>query len=195
MATMTRTPTGDHGSYSQWDALGAGSKYVEVAAVGEPDDDTSYIYTATAYKRQLFTFSAFTVPAGATIESVTVTIRCRGASVSAEARPTILAGSILAATGSKLYTTSYSEKAQAWATNPATSSAWTVDEINGTSGSTLNGFGVQSEDANEIRCTQVTCTVTYTEAAASFARPSSDVAGGTFRSIVTTAPFGPRVIA
>jgi hypothetical protein len=27
------------------------------------------------------------------------------------------------------------------------------------------------------------------------ARPSSDVAGGTFRSIVTTAPFGPRVIA
>lgn len=32
-------------------------------------------------------------------------------------------------------------------------------------------------------------------AAASFARPSSDVAGGTFRSIVTTAPFGPRVIA
>jgi hypothetical protein len=30
---------------------------------------------------------------------------------------------------------------------------------------------------------------------AQFARPSSDVAGGTFRSIVTTAPFGPRVIA
>lgn len=32
-------------------------------------------------------------------------------------------------------------------------------------------------------------------ATAAFARPSSDVAGGTFRSIVTTAPFGPRVIA
>jgi len=32
-------------------------------------------------------------------------------------------------------------------------------------------------------------------ATAQFARPSSDVAGGTFRSIVTTAPFGPRVIA
>jgi hypothetical protein len=33
------------------------------------------------------------------------------------------------------------------------------------------------------------------EPAGQFARPSSDVAGGTFRSIVTTAPFGPRVIA
>lgn len=32
-------------------------------------------------------------------------------------------------------------------------------------------------------------------AAAQFARPSSDVAGGTFRSILVTAPFGPRVIA
>jgi hypothetical protein len=31
--------------------------------------------------------------------------------------------------------------------------------------------------------------------AAAFARPSSDVAGGTFRSIHTTAPFGPIVIA
>lgn len=30
---------------------------------------------------------------------------------------------------------------------------------------------------------------------AQFARPSSDVAGGTFRSIQVTAPFGPRVIA
>jgi hypothetical protein len=35
----------------------------------------------------------------------------------------------------------------------------------------------------------------YSEVAAQFARPSSDVAGGTFRSIVVTAPFGPRVIA
>lgn len=35
----------------------------------------------------------------------------------------------------------------------------------------------------------------WVEAASQFARPSSDVAGGTFRSIVTTAPFGPRVIA
>jgi hypothetical protein len=32
-------------------------------------------------------------------------------------------------------------------------------------------------------------------ATAQFARPSSDVAGGTFRSILVTAPFGPRVIA
>lgn len=32
-------------------------------------------------------------------------------------------------------------------------------------------------------------------ATAQFARPSSDVAGGTFRSIHTTAPFGPIVIA
>jgi hypothetical protein len=32
-------------------------------------------------------------------------------------------------------------------------------------------------------------------ATAAFARPSSDVAGGTFRSILVTAPFGPRVIA
>ncbi len=31
--------------------------------------------------------------------------------------------------------------------------------------------------------------------AAATARPSSDVAGGTFRSILVTAPFGPRVIA
>jgi hypothetical protein len=36
----------------------------------------------------------------------------------------------------------------------------------------------------------------YEAAATSqFARPSSDVAGGTFRSILVTAPFGPRVIA
>jgi hypothetical protein len=35
----------------------------------------------------------------------------------------------------------------------------------------------------------------YEAATAQFARPSSDVAGGTFRSILVTAPFGPRVIA
>lgn len=35
----------------------------------------------------------------------------------------------------------------------------------------------------------------YEAASSACARPSSDVAGGTFRSILVTAPFGPRVIA
>jgi len=105
--------------------------------------------TATTYR--LFTFPAFTVPAGSTITNLAIYYRaCDVATVPGtnNIRAAIKSGGSYYATtdagqnpGATFTTYSYT-----FATNPKTTAAWTLDDINGVGANPLQQFGISSSD-------------------------------------------------
>jgi hypothetical protein len=171
--TQTRVPTGDYSSSGTW-AVYPTSPTTKWDKVDEDphDSDSTYLTlgttsgTPTGYA--LLNFSAFSVPSGATITSLTVGYVARddpSGSSGNNLRAAIRAG------GTDYLTTdaganpgnNYALGTYSFATNPKTSSAWTVADINGTGSNPLQAFGINSSDANRpIRITQVYAQVSYT---------------------------------
>jgi hypothetical protein len=170
-STQDRLPTGDSAT-SNWTALGGGTKFSEVDdPIGTPDDDTTYISKDDSSGAQDFTFAAFAITNGSTINSVQLIARCRERD----------ADDVLQLTGRlQVNSTDYAATSQnvadgatygdytfTWATNPNTAVAWTEADVEGTSAAPLQEFGVNvaSIAAGEgIRCTQVFARVDYTAA-------------------------------
>jgi hypothetical protein len=162
--SQTRLPTGDWGYSGTWDKTTNMYAYVD----DDPwnDGDTTYLlHGTTTAGYALFTFSSFSVPAGSIVTSLQVTYSCRdNATGSNNLRAALRVG------GTNYLTTdsganpnaTYADRTYTYSTNPATGSAWTVDDMNGAGSNPLQAFGVRSSDCNPaIRITAVKAVVNY----------------------------------
>lgn len=167
-ATQDRLPTGDSSGSNTWTASSAGSKFEDVDdPIGTPDDDTTYISIAESGGAQQFTFSAFDIPNGATINSVSVLFRCKspnGGDVTL--RPRVRVGGTDNGHSPLTMTTSYANYTRSFTTNPVTTVAWTEADVEGTGANPLQEFGVTDSGSisagESVQCTQIYATVDYT---------------------------------
>ncbi|MBN2057849.1 MAG: Ig-like domain-containing protein [Candidatus Saganbacteria bacterium] len=131
------------------------------------DDDGSYIW-ATATGRNLFSFPAFSVPAGSTINFLRLTYRHerKQGGQTSNIRSALLVGGNNYDTvdpGVTPTANSWATRTYDYATNPKTGLAWAVDDINGVGSNALQAYGVYTNDVTRNPyVTQVYATVDYT---------------------------------
>jgi hypothetical protein len=209
MTTQTRAPTSDVTATGTWNGS-AGTRYTAVDDY--PDTTADSLTHGTTAGVIQFGFSAFTVPSGATINSVAVNYysnKTGAAGNTFGARITVGGTGYNSATDNQVNGTP-TQYTKTWTTNPATSAAWTVDQVNGTGSNNLTAFGANSgTDANptivlwsieavvdydvlaSVTPTQITSTTTF--GTASVARTA--VATVTPALIASTASFGTATVA
>jgi hypothetical protein len=163
MATQTRAPTSDEAASGTLSGS-AGTRYTLLD--DHPDTTGADILTFGTTTAQItFGFSAFSVPAGSTINSVQVQYYDGEAANGANnccGRLKVGASYFNAATHNPAGTT-YTSRTDTWATNPATAAAWTVDQVNGIGANALAAFGIGSTDSNPtFRVSSVQLVVDYT---------------------------------
>lgn len=153
-ATVTLSPN-TLGGFDQW-TLGVGT--TKVSSVATNDGDTSYINHNVPGQAQTFTVAGASVPAGAIINSVTLSVVARettNASIQLrlEKGTTTSDGSVTAITNN------YTSYNRTLTTNPFTGLAWTLEEVNSWSVQ----FGVvYSGGLSNARVSQVSVVVNYT---------------------------------
>jgi hypothetical protein len=158
MATQTRNPTSDTSVTGTWSGS-ASSRYTLVDDYPDQGTDTLTL-TGFSGGRIVFGFSAFTVPSGSLIQSVSLDYYDQ-TTVSAKNR---VAGSL------RLSSTNYdgtlhglltvpSPRTDTWTVSPATGNPWTVSEVNA-----IGGFGLVSTYANpDASVHSIRIRVEYTE--------------------------------
>lgn len=164
MATATRAPTSDESVTGAW----TGSVGLRYTLVDDyPDTVPSDVLdspTATGGAQITFGFSAFSIPAGSTGISVQVQYYDRDVTSgnnNAGARLKVGGSYFNSATHNP--TTTLTAQSNNFATNPKTTVAWTVDDINGVGANALQAFGFNSTDASPaLRFSSVRLQVTYT---------------------------------
>lgn len=189
MATQTRNPTSDEAASGTLSGT-AGSRWTLVDDY--PDTTGADVLTFGTTTAQItFGFSAFTIPAGSTGISVQVLHYDGEAATGVNTtcgRLKVGAAYFNAATHNPSGTT-YTQRTDNWATNPATSVAWTVDQVNGIGANALAAFGIGSTDSNPtFRVSSVQLQVTYTA-------PSSSGSGAATASTATSSGVGSVDIA
>jgi hypothetical protein len=174
MATQSRLPTGD--GDTDYPGLmtpvpsSPSTLYDKVDdPVGSPDDSSTYLSFNTYYHWQLFTFSAFSVPSGAVISKVTLNLRIYGWQY-----PIIKVNGSVYIVGCDTSNAQnvWATTSQDWTTNPATSVAWNVSDVNGTGTYPLQQFGTESWSPTSY-ITQCYLTVEY----AAFSQYGIGIAG------------------
>ncbi len=166
MATLTREPTSDF-------ATGGGVAYstgsVGYTLVNDYPDNadplTSYVQFGTSNNSFIaFGFTAFNIPVGSTINFVQLKYTDEEPSNGQNS----VAGRLRI--GGTYYnaithnpTTTTTARTDTWTTNPSTSAAWTVADVNGTGGNPLEYFGVIGPDSNPVwRLGSIQIEVDYT---------------------------------
>jgi hypothetical protein len=159
MAIQTRNPTGN-GYITGWSGSYASVVDYDGSYIQSPQIGTNYY--------ALVTFSAFSVPVGSTISVLTVyyysvTYTSNGGSWISSCID--VNGSYYNDGGQLAPLNSYAWTSVDWTTNPATESAWTVNDINGSGSHPLQQFGVYGGSVNHaVLVEQIYATVTYTDA-------------------------------
>ena len=153
MATDTRAPTSDFATGGMVAYSSGTTGYNLVNDYPETADPlTSYVTLGTTANSFIaFNFTAFSLPAGATISSVAVqyTDQKSGRLVDTAAARLRIGGTYYDATTHSVgFVTATRE--DVWATNPATAAAWTVADVNGTGANPLQNFGVIGPDSNPV---------------------------------------------
>jgi len=170
MATETLRPNaaGDEENIAGVSGNGVGTHYTTVDEA-EPDGDTTDVETsATDYERDLYNLDNHSTGSG-TINHITVYANCKGdvSVTQASLKIAIKSGTGAGApdtpseSAEKTVTTSYAEYSNQWTTNPATTSAWTWDEIDALQA----GIALKEPEpakAYMTKCTQVYVVVDYT---------------------------------
>lgn len=163
MATQTRNPTSDIQEGGTITNGSAGSRYLLVD--DHPDAGVTDFYrldTTNAFVRH--GFSAFTVPAGATINAVRVHYYDRktaSAVAGLQARITV-AGSLYNAADHNPSETA-TLRTDEWLVNPDTGLAWTVDDVNGSGANPLQSFSTRATDGEpDVEVWSVQIEVDYT---------------------------------
>ena len=164
MSTQNRAPTGD-GTVTGTVSGSAGQRFTLVDDY--PNTSSSDALTfGTATSAINFTYSAFTVPAGST--GISVQVRYVDGEAASGANNCggrlIVGGANRNAATHNPSGTSGTLREDNWSTNPSSTAAWTVDEVNGTAGShALTGFGINSSDSNPtFWVASIEIQVTYT---------------------------------
>ena len=164
---QTQVPTGNGDTNGTWSAYPTTSQAWDCVNETTPNDSDYITGTTASGGYYLSTLGPFTIPAGSSISNLTVYIRSKDASSGTnnvveriKVNGNCYDGNSFHDPGSSFSTYSYS-----WATNPATCSAWNVNDINGTGAHPLQQIGVYSTDLNpNIRISMVYAQVTYTPA-------------------------------
>lgn len=161
MATQTRNPTSDLSVVGTWSGS-LNSRYTLVDDY--PDTTPTDVLTGSTNNCNIyFGFTDFAIPAGATEISVQVKYYDQDNSAgtnSANGALGVGAGAYNAATHNPGSLTAREDN---WATNPRTTSAWTVDDVNGVGANALEGFGFKCPDASpsvDFSCIQLQVTFT-----------------------------------
>jgi hypothetical protein len=187
MATnVNAVPTGNYLVTSITASTGGSTQWSCVDDTPGSPNDSDYIFPAITVTviDALFSFSALSVPTGATINYVRVAFRGKWVNGSSGygAKGRVRVGGTVYDAGSIAgLTTSYANYTQDMTTNPKTSVAWTVNDVNGSGSNNLQDFGVGfsaspgDPDYVNVYCSQVYLTVNYTPAAATYVGTS----GGT----------------
>jgi hypothetical protein len=171
ISTQSQVPASTTTLQAPWTGTGTGCTTTATAylcvndPIGSPNNGTNYIRDNNNSGRSaLFGFPAFTVPTGATILYVRVTfvaIANTASTTTLQAALLVGGGTVPSAATAKTLSQSWSTYTTDWTTNPKSGQAWTVSDVNGTSGgSALRGMGVVSGSGDES-VTQVYVTVGY----------------------------------
>lgn len=164
MATQNRAPTSDEAASGTWSGS-AGSRWLLVDDY--PSTDVADLITGgTAAAVITFGFSGFSIPEGST--GISVQVRYADGE---PANGSNNCGGRLKVGGSYFNAATHNPSGTAgtlredsWATNPQTSAAWTVDQVNGVGGNALQAFGINSTDSNPtFNVRSIELQVTYTE--------------------------------
>lgn len=162
-ATASQNPTSDDAVSGTWDGT-AGSRYTVVD--DHPDSSgADYLTHGTTGGNLTFGFSAFSIPAGSTSISVDVIYydqktASQACNIGGRLK---VGGNYYNATTHNPANGTWTLRTDSWSTNPKTSSAWTVDDVNGVGANALQAFGWVSTDASPtIRLSSIIIQVTYT---------------------------------
>lgn len=153
MATQTRVPTSDVSSSGTWNHATNKYTYVDEGVDANDGDTTTLTQTVGGSGTIYLGFSAFTIPAGSTItqlqyRSVFKILSDLDPSKTATQRITV-GGTGYNGTVHTL-TTTWTTYTSTWATNPKTSAAWTVDDINGSGANPLQNFGFALNGTSDL---------------------------------------------
>jgi len=170
MANQTRNPTSDYLVGGNWSGI-LGSRY---NLVDDYPDTADYLTASATYSGDghisnntayiVFGFSAFSIPSNAKNIAVYVDYYDRDSTSGANQ----MTGRLRV--GGNYYdhatphdpSTTMTQRSDAWATNPKTGAAWTVDDINGSGANPLQGFGVYLSDVSpSIRLASIRVRVEY----------------------------------
>ena len=161
MSTIERLPTGP-GDNSTGTPVNSDSGWQCVDEANGSPNDSDYIQYGASGEDD-FTYSAFNVPTGATINSVKVYFRVNGTAGGATAKID-LNGTWYSASAQNLPSskTTYSKS---WTTDPATGQAWTVAHVNSTGYLAQFGVAMSPGDEQNGALAQCSIVVDYTAAA------------------------------
>jgi hypothetical protein len=163
--TQTRAPTGDEAVSGTW----TGSASTRYTLVDDHPDSagTDSLTHGTTAGNITFTYTAATIPTGANISAVRVLYydqktASQGATVGARLK---VNGTYYNAATHNPANGTWTLRTDEWATNPNTSAAWTVTDVNGSGAAPLQAIGIVSSDASPtIRLSSIMLEVVYTEA-------------------------------
>lgn len=165
MVTKTRNPTADRATGGTI-AYSSGTTGYNLVNDYPDTTPTGYVVLGTTANSFItFNFTAFDVPVGATGISVILysTIYEPSNGTNSASHRLVVATTNRDASVSQP-TTTLGTRTNTWATNPNTSAAWTVAEVNGTDGTNpINGFGIIGPDSNPVwRLASIRLSVTFT---------------------------------
>lgn len=179
------------GNYDQWRAQpNPDNATKRVNAVSTNDGASSYIDSTTNNKAETYVVPGSGVPAGSTITAVTLRVVASEASAGATIRLRVENGTgagMQSDGADQSLTMTYQPYTRAMPTNPLTSSAWTVAEVN----SWTTRFGVVRTNATggTPRVTQLYVTVDYTPPITGSLGVELSANGGSSWTGVKTATF------
>lgn len=154
MAQQNRLPTGD-GASTQW-TPNTGTRWEACDdPIGSPDNDTTYISSASPNQRNLFTFTAFSFSSDS-VNNVALKFRARLNPIGAGTMRAVLRVNGTDYFVSQALTNSYADYTATWTTNPNTGNTWLEADVFGTGSNPLQQFGVDSNTGAhpEFRATQ-----------------------------------------
>jgi hypothetical protein len=162
MGSLQRVPTGDHAV--SWYRSTGSYNYANVDEYPNTDD-TDYNWRNSSDEEDQFSFTPFNVPAGAVITNIKVYLRGKTSATNDNYMGAlVVAGGFKLIIGDVPWTTSFTEKAYTWTTNPKTELPWTIDDVNGVGANALQYFGYCGSAMPEITRTasRVYIEVNYT---------------------------------
>jgi hypothetical protein len=168
MATDNRNPTSDESVTGTWSGS-SGSRYTLVN--DHPDSSSTTSLTQISPDGKItFGFSGFSIPTGSTINSVYIQYYDYKTSfflVTIGGRLKV-GGSYYDASEHGLARLAITLRTDTWTTNPATGSAWTVNQVNGVGANALQAFGLASlENGGDSVIGSIRITVDYTPGSSS----------------------------
>ena len=181
MATKTRNPTGD-GTFSGTWTGSAGSRWQSVD--DHPDSSGADKLThGTTAGRSTFTFTAFDVPTGSVVNSVQVLYYDQKTGSQAASWGAFLRVNATDRATNDAHNPAnlvWTLRTATYSTNPATSAAWTVDDVNGVGSNPLQGFGTIATDASP------TCELASIQLLVDYTPPASGTLTATLDDVTKT---------